>query len=243
MIFIRKNPEPPGLQNYKAEKRKTGGTPSWIEFSEMEEYAPAFEALRRALLEEQHFICCYCQQRITFKKADTGKLMMKTEHFEPKGGKKAVPQKQLDYGNLLAVCLGNSDSDQDKHCDSCKLDFPLSAIPNPSSGKRKDFKPVFKYDVRVQQREVVVLPIFGDNEPLKHDIEKVLNLNEQSLRSKRFSTWNSVWGLITKKDGSFDLRRMQQILEIYSDANQLEFKPFCDFIGSWLKQHLSEQST
>jgi len=239
MIFIQKKPEPSGLRNYKVEKQRSGENPTWKEFSEAEEFKAAFDELRQSLLGEQHYICCYCQQTIWFKDEKTAKPLMKSEHFEPKGGKDAVLAKQLKYDNLLAACLGNTDTEQEKHCDSFKLDKVLQGIPNPSVGGRRNFKPLFKYDVRVNQKEVVVLPI-EENELVKHDIENVLNLNEQSLRSKRYSQWDSVWKLISNKNGEMKIRRIEQILEIYTPANQQEYKPFCDFIASWLKEHLKQ---
>lgn len=236
MIFIQKNHEPPGLKRYKAEKRKSGEEPSYKDFSEEEANKVAFEELRESLVKEQRFICCYCQQRIAFKN-EFGSLMMKTEHFEPKGGPNAVPKKQLDYGNLLAACLGNKDTDQDKHCDVSKGYKPLRSIPNPSAGKRKDFRPFLKYDVRVKQKQVVVLPK-EENEQLKHEIDHILNLNEQSLRSKRFAVWESVWKLVSKKDKALDERRLKEILELYEPTpKKINYWPFCEFISSWLKEH------
>jgi len=239
MIFIQKKPEPEGLQNYKAENQKNRTTSTWKEFSEAEEFKTAFDELRRSLVEEQHYICCYCQQKISFKHHETGKPLMKSEHFKPKGGKFAVPDKQLDYSNLLASCLGNTDTEQEKHCDSHKLSEILQAITNPSEGRRRNFRPFFKYDVRVKEQQVVILPLI-ENELLRKDIERILNLNEQSLRSKRFTEWQSVWRLISKKNGEMKIRRIEQILELYKPANQREYKPFCDFIASWLKEHLRQ---
>ncbi|NUN99011.1 MAG: hypothetical protein HUU01_00190 [Saprospiraceae bacterium] len=242
MIFIKKNPEPPGLKQYKSDIKHLGRTPLWEQFSGENSdrtYESAFEELRISLVKEQRSVCCYCQQKIAFKSAETGKLLMKTEHFLPKKGKHAVPDKQLDYGNLLAVCFGNSDTEQEKHCDSHKLGNILQAIPNPSEGKQKDFRPFLKYKVQINQQEVLVLPMRND-ERLEDDINKVLNLNEQSLRSKRFSAWESVSRLIKKKDGTFKVQRIRELLEIYTPAEQKEYMPFCDFITSWLREHLRE---
>lgn len=242
MIYILKNPEPPGLRQYKADKRKRHETPEWSQFSGENgdrTYENEFEELRISLVKEQRYICCYCQQEIAFKDEHTGKLQMKTEHFEPKGGENAVTEKQLDYSNLLAACLGNTDTEQEKHCDSYKLGKLLRGIPNPSNGRQKNFKPCFKYQVRVKQKEVVVLPIV-ESELLQLDIEKVLNLNEQSLRSKRFSIWNSVSKQISSKHGDLKISLIERLLEIYTPANQDKYRPFCGFIESWLKEHLKQ---
>lgn len=70
--------------------------------------------LRDALVKEQFFICCYCNDVIKGKPLDT-----KIEHFLPK---ETYKQTIFDYQNLLAACNGGErESERPLHCDSFKL--------------------------------------------------------------------------------------------------------------------------
>jgi uncharacterized protein (TIGR02646 family) len=70
--------------------------------------------LREALVKEQFFICCYCNDAIKRKLLDT-----KIEHFLPK---ETYKQTIFDYQNLLAACNGGErEPERPLHCDSYKL--------------------------------------------------------------------------------------------------------------------------
>ena len=56
------------------------------------------DTLREHLVSDQRGLCCYCMSRIR-PDADH----MKIEHWR---SQKEYPDKQLDYGNMLASCLG-----------------------------------------------------------------------------------------------------------------------------------------
>jgi uncharacterized protein (TIGR02646 family) len=194
-----------------------------------------------SLLKEQHYICCYCQQLIEFKD-ENGKPQMRVEHFEPKGGPQAVQSKELDYKNLLAACQGNSDSENKvNHCDAHKQDTPLKTIPNPAHGKKRDFKEPFKYDIRVKLKEVVVLPVNSDPD-LDYEINNVLNLNEQTLRSRRFTAWNTVYKQICNpQSNNLNQSKMKQILDTYEPSpDKVKYKAFCGFISKWVEEKLSK---
>jgi uncharacterized protein (TIGR02646 family) len=63
--------------------------------------------LRRALLEEQGYLCCYCMSRIQTPTQDK----MKIEHFQ---SQHEFPELQLNFNNLLASCKGSCRSFFDK---------------------------------------------------------------------------------------------------------------------------------
>lgn len=64
--------------------------------------------LKQALLAEQHYLCCYCECRISA--ADSH-----IEHFKPKGVA-AYAHLQLDYSNLHASCTLQPTGSVDEHC-------------------------------------------------------------------------------------------------------------------------------
>ncbi len=57
------------------------------------------DALRKALVDEQRGLCCYCLSRI---RPEIGG--MKIEHWHPQA---LYGNEQLDYANLLGSCMGN----------------------------------------------------------------------------------------------------------------------------------------
>ena len=261
MIYINKNRTPKGLlgylentaktmQSYEGENKKSG----YHSFTKKERgFNGAFDELRTSLVNEQKGICCYCQSRIAFspKKADgTGLVIdMKTEHFLPKSidpnGKFDHSAKVLDYSNLLASCLGNSDSKRKNHCDSSKGNKELKYIKNPSFGKKKGFEPVFEYYVILnkKQKEVRIVPI-EPNTDLKHDINIILNLNEQNLKESRFRAWKKVDRDLKKNNkGEYTLEKLQEQLKIYKpNPHDKEFEEFCGFITSWLEGKIKSYS-
>jgi len=255
MIYIQKKYEPAQLNKFKIEHGKTAKYDDFCELNTKNiptnRYKGGFDALRQFLVEEQKFICCYCQQRIgaentttghwSFQDATTGIGKMKTEHFQPQ---KKFPQLQLTYKNLLASCKGNSNKKGiTKHCDTSKGDSLLKQIQNPAKDKRKFFKPLITYRVRKNSKEVIAVPIIY-KASLQKEINKVLNLNEQGLKSKRFAAWNAVWKQLFGVNGNAkpSIHKIKMLLELYNpNSNQKVLKPFCGFIHQWIKQRFKNE--
>ena len=68
---------------------------------------PLKSTVHAALLQEQGFLCCYCEASVT---ADNSHV----EHFRPR--RNPFSQFQLDYGNLLCSCIRNPDRGAPRHC-------------------------------------------------------------------------------------------------------------------------------
>ena len=78
--------------------------------------------LKESLLNEQGWLCGYCQQVIKQK----SKASIE-HHCEQSicNGENNTQDRRLDYTNLLAVCLGNA-GQPDLHCDSKKSQFDVN---------------------------------------------------------------------------------------------------------------------
>lgn len=259
MIRIHKLPEPPGLKKYKSERdlkhSYEDGSDCFVEYKictdgetkhcytspyknivneNKKKGETAFDELRRQLLKEQKYVCCYCGSPIPDLFNKHGKEQMKTEHFEPKKGENARPDLQLNYGNLLAVCLGNSNGEGEKHCDSAKGDQALRHIQNPASS---NFVVVFEYRVLPNQQRVTVHPRKGMLNALEIESEiTLLNLNEQKLAQKRFNLWKrEIEDSISRK---WTKAKIESLISEYSDKSMEKNKAYCDFILSYLRQKL-----
>jgi uncharacterized protein (TIGR02646 family) len=78
---------------------------------------PEKDDLRKSLLKEQGYICCYCMSRIKLDE-------MKIEHWQPQT---KYISRQLDYKNLLGACMGNQGArPQNQHCDTRKGDSEIT---------------------------------------------------------------------------------------------------------------------
>ncbi len=94
------------------------------------------QRLRESLVAEQRGLCCYCMQRITAKLG-----AMKVEHWQSQTD---FPERQLDYTNLLAACLGGEGKPQKfQNCDTRKLELSLSMNP---ANVEHDVERILHYD-------------------------------------------------------------------------------------------------
>ena len=73
---------------------------------------PKKRILYHSLLEEQGYICCYCEREL--KEND-----YHIEHFRPKD-RTLFPELQLDYSNLLCSCQRNNQRKTPLHCGNSK---------------------------------------------------------------------------------------------------------------------------
>ncbi|MFN0036978.1 MAG: retron system putative HNH endonuclease [Saprospiraceae bacterium] len=134
MKHIVKNPEPPTFiawkehHRYAIEQKSQEVTNMDVVWemlpskpprpeTEVEDATPySKDELRRALLEEQGYLCCYCTRSIS--DSHTTKL----DHFLPKE-KSKYPHLVFSYENLLACCDGgerDTDKPRELYCDAKK---------------------------------------------------------------------------------------------------------------------------
>lgn len=169
MRYIRKMPEPRAL----AQHRSAGGT--WDNFS----LDKGKKEVKEQLLKEQHHLCAYCTSVIRFDK-------MKVEHWQPQ---KHFPKKELDYSNMLAVCMGcfSRKEKNTLHCDSSKQDTIIDLNP-----QNQDHINCIFYE----------LPsgcIKSSNATHQYELDEVLNLNIAPLRNDRKRILSAFIKYIRKK--------------------------------------------
>lgn len=223
---------------------------SFIYEGGLDKCQPHFFKIREQLIKEQGYICCYCQQRIDLQEGQLPK--MKLEHFKPKG-KEQFDKLELDYKNFLAACLGKANGQE--HCDKLKHGGELKNIPNPASKEFERFK--IRYIRYERQRTspshkewdgyVLVAPYsekLQENDPLTGTNEGCLNLNHQTLKSRRGSAWKGVLLAFNKKCGDkkeWHTEKGQQVandlIKNYESPNENgQLKEFCQVIIDSLKE-------
>lgn len=71
------------------------------------------ESVKSALMDEQGYICCYCERRL----ADNDSHI---EHFRPQSDLMVDP---LDYANMLCSCQSQIKKGEPRHCGNLKDDW------------------------------------------------------------------------------------------------------------------------
>ena len=104
MKRIVKDPEPEDFSKWKVSAR-TAHQLNWGEFQK-----PIKPEVHESLMQEQGFLCCYCEISVTANDSHI-------EHFRPRGRYTAL---EFDYDNLLCSCQKNPPRGGPLHCGHSK---------------------------------------------------------------------------------------------------------------------------
>jgi len=122
MRFIHKRPEPPPLTAWKqTQPVPTSSRKDWKRLQ-----APLKPELMAWLLQDQGYLCCYCESRIY--DLVSGHI----EHLTPRG---EHPERMFDFDHLLASCNGKAqqpdtaDQPPGQHCGHKRKRTPLFPTP------------------------------------------------------------------------------------------------------------------
>ena len=125
MLYINKTCPPRNIQDEIDRVRRT---PEWHEASVPEQIRDCFDqldknAIREALIREQHSLCAYCMHRI-YNDGNSTTI----EHRIPLSRDR---ENALNFGNMLGVCDGGSHRTIKCHlcCDRAKGNTPITLDP------------------------------------------------------------------------------------------------------------------
>ncbi|MBV0934797.1 retron system putative HNH endonuclease [Marinobacterium weihaiense] len=104
---IIKGTEPAELTAWKALENEDW-SPTYDDLSGAEK-----RAVKTALMQEQGYICCYCERRLSEQDSHI-------EHFQPQSDAAVDP---LDYSNLLCSCQNQLEKGEPRHCGNLKGDW------------------------------------------------------------------------------------------------------------------------
>lgn len=113
MKYIKKGKEPKELTEWKG-LANDNWQPSYNDLRN-----PEKSIVKTALMEEQGYICCYCEQELMATDSHI-------EHFLPQ---ESYPEKALDFSNLLCSCQDKIKKGKPRHCGNLKADDELSISP------------------------------------------------------------------------------------------------------------------
>jgi TIGR02646 family protein len=242
MKKIEKQPSPIEFENWKANFRSNSGKtleeiyntemrgnqlwgmfPSRVPEDKKELGGYSKQELRRELLSEQGFICCYCNNVVAEKTSII-------EHFYPKG---LDNRQTFEYNNLLISCQGaqKDPKPRDLHCDANRKEGEtLSLSPISSNYKCIDY---FEFTEDGQ--------ILGLNDEADDTINK-LGLNIDKLVDKRKSYIKDALyenPLDDYRDRIYISKEtaMQEIAKLKEKRNG-KFEPFCSAIIKVLEDEI-----
>ena len=114
MRFINKQNEPASFSAWKALENEDW-TPTYSDFR-----GPIKKEVHHALMEEQGYLCCYCEQGVDFNHS----------HIEHLKSQSDYPELALSYDNMLCSCgRANTDKPMPDHCGNAKGSSRISVTP------------------------------------------------------------------------------------------------------------------
>lgn len=221
MKKIVKNKEPNTLTNYRAsiarDKRKDDTI--YEDFRDKDKDGCEKNKkgnLRKALLEEQGYICCYCMTRISCYNS-------KIEHFKPQS---KYRKEQIKYTNLFISCHGNTKDYE--HCDTKKANRLLKKI-DLLKNIEKDIK--YKNDGT----------ILSDNNEIDTEINDILNLNNKILTNNRMQAYSNLIENMKASgtSGKWSRSFIEDYINKYKHTNKHgKYSPYCSMLQFFLEKKL-----
>ena len=205
MRLINKRTPPPLLTTYQYAVNAA--------YNDMD--ANVKNAIKVSLLNEQGWVCGYCQLKI-----DNVDQMRIEHHCEQSicNGQNGTIDRRLDYTNMMAVCRGDGGNLQ-FHCDQSKARF------NSTNGLPIGVSPWVQAHVYGISYHATGL-INSLNPRHDNEINTILNLNIQLLKNQRKSIYNQIFAE-APPDNPRGIQKFQSILRALLEFGNNRFSnPF-----------------
>lgn len=228
MINISKvHPDPQPLQDFKSFTQNSGPDKA-CNYNLLR--SPHMNNYKRALLEEQHYLCAYCNRNLDEYSEEDKLHHLKIEHWYPQSLCKQEPNYNtltgldVTHDNMLIVCPGYNSNPKFTHCDSSrKDDHTLTIKPQDTA---YHFDNVFTYVGGI-------LKTLDNN--IETDINNELNLNEDMLVYRRNIVLSQFKSLLPPKN---QIDR-NHLLQKYSTPNrENRLKEYCTLIIYFINNKL-----
>lgn len=194
----------------------------------------SFDYLVDALLDEQGYICAYCERKIPHQDVPQEEDH-RIEHLSSqKRSRDLGDNSDLDYNNMVICCPGNISNDKKQyHCDKAKGSMEMTISPlSAAMMSTIRFTPTGR--------------IASTDNKLNSELGKGgLNLNNQRLMELRQETWASVIERLnslgwTKKHVEAVLSRWESRHTItYKGCERKAYYPFCSMVCFMLRKKLA----
>jgi uncharacterized protein (TIGR02646 family) len=163
------------------------------------------------LLSEQGFLCAYCMRQINETNASIEHVV--GQNYVDENGKLIGKELDTDYNNILAVCDGQL-CQNDTHCDKSRSKYqikkPLLYISPLDSTQMQYIS--FTRNGKIEYKI--------DDENIEDDLNRVLNLNCETLVENRKRVKDAVLGQLIKKN--FEKKYAKKLFD-YWDVDSKEY--------------------
>lgn len=229
MRQIKKGPEPAHFINWKHNFKMTNGRDAiYDDLYRTTEYYN----LKKSLLDEQGYICCYCEKKIGHS---AGLKDCDIEHFMPRNPDSRYLTRaecdkcrdsQMEYTNLFVSCKGEEAYSID-HCNHKKDNwFDFNKCISPIDDR---IKGMFGFKLNGK--------IFLKN-PLGNEMEKHLNLSSYILEEQRKVAIDTVLEVEFEDEDLFaDKNYVETVAEDYDNMQDGEYAEFCSMITYCLREY------
>lgn len=173
--------------------------------------------LRKALLEEQGFICAYCMKGLDAEGANT-----KIEHMK---SRERHPDLKFKYRNMVICCSG--ETFKIRHCDTSKdgEDITFDLLNDP-------FFTTLSYGLGTGT-------IKSSHAVWNHEINNLLNLNNDYLKQERLTTLRTVIDYLGKEDWNEDRQELKRFRDEWDQKDARgRYHPFCGIVVYFLDKRL-----
>lgn len=179
--------------------------------------------LREALLKEQGYICAYCMRRIPVSDKPYEQTTSKIEHLKSQENHEDM---QMKYENMVVCCPGRMMGAI--HCDASKGDQDIHCSP---------LSPEAMQTIRYWNDGTIL----STDAEYNDEINNVLKLNIDILKSNRKALWDSVRNRI-QSEGKWKAAYIRHMLERFQsfDANGKKI-PYCGIVIYKLTQKLRQE--
>lgn len=181
----------------------------------------AVPELRKALLEEQGYLCAYCMRRIPIRDTNSNEstridhILSRTKH----------PELQLNYSNMVVCCPGAITSDF--HCDKQKGENDITI--NLFEDHFFDTLSYSSKDGRIKSSDA----------ESDRQINELLNLNHALLKRNRLETLRGVILMLNRIGWTNSNIRHQ--IEIWNQKDQQgHYKPYNSIVVWFLKKKMEQ---
>ncbi len=204
MKKINGRQEPKELTEYRAKPdSKFGG----------DDFTTVKKAIRNQRLDEQHSLCCYCEQTLKWNE-NTNIGNVKIEHWKCQA---KYEEEQLIYTNMMVSCLGKDGHPKQIHCDTCKGSQILKYSPVTNE---IDSYICFKTNGVIYSNDPEFNHQLGKKDANSKTDMGVLNLNCSYLINRRTAKLDTIRDKLKKRGMKKNVtkRFLENLIEKYKNS-------------------------
>ncbi|SMC59307.1 HNH endonuclease family protein [Moheibacter sediminis] len=172
--------------------------------------------LKKALLNEQGYLCGYCMKKIVDEKyVSVEHYISQEKHVDSPHSEAYHKRLSLIYNNMIGVCINNGE-----HCDKSRGNIPFRIL-NPHQNVCES---LITYNL-------IGEVVDRNNSNVAYDIE-LLKLNCQPLKELRINLWEDAKTKLIAKHSkvTWTKKILETEKQFYTEKSNGKYSAFCNYI-------------